>query len=51
MLYLRGLVKFGTKEEMFDSDIAVEMARACDGLLTGPPSVDLWEPVSAQDVE
>ena len=34
-----------------DSDIAVEMARACDGLPTGPPSVDLWEPVSAQDVE
>ena len=34
-----------------DSAVAVEMAQACDGLLTGPPAVDLWEPVSAQDVE
>ena len=34
-----------------DSAVAVEMARACEGLLTGPPVVDLWEPVSAQDVE
>ncbi|MCU1463103.1 MAG: hypothetical protein JWO37_3178 [Acidimicrobiales bacterium] len=34
-----------------DSAVAVDMARACDGLLTGPPDVDLWEPVSAQDVE
>src|SRR6266540_2004409 len=34
MLYLRGLVKFGTKEEMFDSDIAVVrqfLAGATDG--------------------
>ena len=34
MLYLRGLVKFGTKEEMFDSDIAAVrqfLAGATDG--------------------
>ena len=34
-----------------DAPVAVEMARACEGLLTGPPAVDLWEPVSAHDVD
>jgi quinol monooxygenase YgiN len=34
-----------------DSEVAVEMARACEGLLTSPPSVDLWDPISAQDLE
>ena len=34
-----------------DSSVAVEMARACEGLLTGPPVVDLWVPVSGQDVD
>lgn len=34
-----------------DSPVAVEMARACQGLLVRPPEVDRWEPVSAHDVE
>jgi quinol monooxygenase YgiN len=33
-----------------DSATSVEMAHACEGLLTGPPAVDLWEPVSALDL-
>jgi quinol monooxygenase YgiN len=33
-----------------DSATAVEMAQACEGLLTCPPAVDLWEPISALDL-
>jgi quinol monooxygenase YgiN len=34
----------------FDSADMVEMAEACRGLLTGPPAVDLLEPISAHDL-
>ena len=34
----------------FDSDEMVEMARACVGLLTGPPDIDLWDGASAHDL-
>jgi quinol monooxygenase YgiN len=34
-----------------DSAVAVEMAAACEGLLAARPQVDVWEPVSAHDVE
>lgn len=34
----------------FDSAVMVEMATACDGLLTGPPDIDLWDPASAHDL-
>jgi quinol monooxygenase YgiN len=34
----------------FDSDDMVEMARACEGLLTRPPEVDLLVGVSAHDL-
>lgn len=34
----------------FDSDLMVEMAQACRGLLTGPPEIDLWDGISAHDV-
>lgn len=34
----------------FDSDVMVEMARACTGLLTGPPDIDLWDGPSAHDL-
>ena len=30
----------------FDGDVMVDMARACDGLLSAPPEVDLFEAVS-----
>jgi quinol monooxygenase YgiN len=34
----------------FDSKAMVEMATACDGLLTRPPEIDLYEPISAHDL-
>jgi quinol monooxygenase YgiN len=34
----------------FDSEAMVEMARACTGLLTAPPHIDLLEPISAHDL-
>jgi quinol monooxygenase YgiN len=33
-----------------DSDAAVEMARACEGLLTRAPRIDLFEGLSAHDL-
>jgi quinol monooxygenase YgiN len=35
----------------FDSADMVEMASACSGLLTGPPSIDLLDPISAHDLQ
>ncbi|MEO7372239.1 MAG: antibiotic biosynthesis monooxygenase [Ilumatobacteraceae bacterium] len=34
----------------FDSDVMVEMATACKGLLTSAPDVDLWDGTSAHDL-
>ncbi len=34
----------------FDSDVMVEMARACTGLLSMPPDIDLWDGPSAHDL-
>ena len=34
----------------FDSDVMIEMAQACGGLLTGPPDIDLWDGPSAHDL-
>ena len=34
----------------FDSDDMVEMAKSCEGLLTGPPDIDLLAAVSAHDL-
>ena len=34
----------------FDHPVMVEMARACRGLLTGPPDVELWDGASAHDL-
>ena len=35
----------------FDSPEMVELAESCRGLLTGPPQIDLFDPISAQDLE
>ena len=35
----------------FDSPEMVEMARACEGLLTKKPAIDLFEGLSAYDLE
>ena len=34
----------------FDSDVMVEMATACNGLLTSAPDIDLWDGASAHDL-
>jgi quinol monooxygenase YgiN len=34
----------------FDSDVMIEMAQACTGLLTGAPDIDLWDGSSAHDL-
>jgi quinol monooxygenase YgiN len=34
----------------FDSAEMVDMARACNGLLTAPPDIDLLEGISAHDL-
>lgn len=34
----------------FDSEVMVEMAQACSGLLAGPPRIDLLEGISAHDL-
>jgi quinol monooxygenase YgiN len=34
----------------FDSDVMVEMATSCSGLLTRAPDIDLWDGASAHDL-
>ncbi len=35
----------------FDSAEMVEMAEACRGLLAHPPQIDLYDPISAHDLQ
>jgi quinol monooxygenase YgiN len=35
----------------FDSADMVTMAESCEGLLSGPPQIDLLEPISAHDLK
>lgn len=45
--------KWATPEHQrrhFDSDVMVDMARSCVGLLAAPPEIDLWEATSAHDL-
>ena len=34
----------------FDSEVMVEMATSCNGLLTAAPDIDLWDGASAYDL-
>jgi quinol monooxygenase YgiN len=34
----------------FDSEVMVDMAKSCAGLLTQAPDIDLWESISAHDL-
>jgi len=46
--------KWATPEEQrthFDSNAMVEMAQSCEGLLAKRPDIDLFEGISAQDLE
>lgn len=40
----------GAQRAHFDSDDMLAMATACDGLLAGPPDIDLLEAISAHDL-
>ena len=39
-----------TQRVHFDSPEMVEMAKACEGLLAAPPTIDLLEAISAHDL-
>ena len=34
----------------FDSALMIEMAESCSGLLAAPPDIDLWDGLSAHDL-
>ena len=34
----------------FDSQLMIEMAQSCDGLLASAPDIDLWDGLSAHDL-
>ena len=34
----------------FDSEVMIDMARSCDGILAGAPEIDLWDATSAHDL-
>lgn len=38
------------QQRHFDSDVMVEMARSCVGILADAPDIDLWEGTSAHDL-
>ena len=38
------------QRDHFDSELMVEMARSCKGLLASAPDIDLWEGTSAHDL-
>ena len=40
----------GAQRAHFDSELMVEMARSCAGLLTSAPDIDLWDGASAHDL-
>ena len=38
------------QREHFDSAVMIDMARGCQGLLAGPPTIELWDGASAHDL-
>lgn len=34
----------------FDGATMVEMAKSCQGIITGPPDIDMWQSMSAHDL-
>jgi quinol monooxygenase YgiN len=40
----------GAQRAHFDAPSMVELAQGCTGLLTGPPVIDLHDPISAHDL-
>jgi quinol monooxygenase YgiN len=40
----------GAQRAHFDSEVMVEMAKSCTGVLTTAPDIDLWDGASAHDL-
>jgi quinol monooxygenase YgiN len=40
----------GAQRAHFDDPVMVEMAQACNGLLSAAPDIDLWDGASAHDL-
>jgi quinol monooxygenase YgiN len=40
----------GAQRAHFDSPLMLEMAESCTGLLAAPPDIDLWDGMSAHDL-
>lgn len=40
----------GAQRDHFDSELMIEMARACAGVLSVAPDIDLWDGPSAHDL-
>lgn len=38
------------QQHHFDGKTMVEMAKSCNGILTGAPDIDLWQSMSAHDL-
>ncbi|MFM9226520.1 MAG: putative quinol monooxygenase [Actinomycetota bacterium] len=34
----------------FDSEVMVDMARSCRGVIAAPPAIDMWQSMSAHDL-
>jgi len=34
----------------FDSEVMVDMARSCRGVIAAPPDIDMWQSMSAHDL-
>jgi quinol monooxygenase YgiN len=49
-LVIQKWVSASAQRAHFDSEVMVEMARSCNGLLTAPPAIDLWDGASAHDL-
>ena len=49
-LVIQKWVSAASQRAHFDSEVMVEMARSCNGLLTSPPDIDLWDGASAHDL-
>ncbi|HZX53959.1 MAG TPA: antibiotic biosynthesis monooxygenase [Ilumatobacteraceae bacterium] len=49
-LVIQKWVSAGAQRAHFDSDVMVEMATACNRILSGPPDIDLWDGPSAHDL-
>jgi quinol monooxygenase YgiN len=40
----------GAQRAHFDTELMVEMAKSCNGLLTSAPDIELWDGASAHDL-